>query len=230
MDLRRFRVLQAAGVSTAEIARETGHTWRTVRKYLAEDGPVVPPVAPSRAGTQPRVIDAFTGVVDEWLRHDVGLKAAVIHEQLVAEHGFTANYQRVKEYVRHARPRIAVELGGGDEPLSGLHRRFEVLPGAQAQVDWGDEGAILARAGVGKVYSSYDVVVFARPVQLLHYEHGHGDVLWLATWAPSPISVAARATRSDQCSRPWGPRHGMPVRFNVSQTMLWSRLMCSPIR
>ena len=25
-------------------------------------------------------------------------------------------------------------------PLSGLHRRFEVVPGAQAQVDWGDEG------------------------------------------------------------------------------------------
>lgn len=122
----------------------------------------MPPVAPSRAGTQPRVIDAFTGVVDEWLRHDVGLKAAVIHERLVAEHGFTANYQRVKEYVRHARPRIAAEVGGGDEPLSGLHRRFEVLPGAQAQVDWGDEGAILARAGVGKVYSFHMTLSYSR--------------------------------------------------------------------
>jgi predicted transcriptional regulator len=49
MDLRRFRALQAAGVSTAEIARETGHTWRTVKKYLGEDGPVSPPTAPPRA-------------------------------------------------------------------------------------------------------------------------------------------------------------------------------------
>jgi hypothetical protein len=35
-----------------------------------------------------------------------------------------------------ARPRIAAELDAHDEnPLSGLHRRFEVLPGAQALVD-----------------------------------------------------------------------------------------------
>ncbi len=34
-----------------------------------------------------------------------------------------------------------------------LHRRFEVIPGAQAQVDWGDEGKILAHMGIPKVYS-----------------------------------------------------------------------------
>lgn len=162
MDLRRFRALYASGVSIAEIARETGHHWRTVKKYLAEDGPVTPPVAPPRAGTQPRVIDAFTGVVDEWLRRDVGLKATVIHERLVAEYGFTANYQRVKEYVRDARPRIAVELGGGEEVLSGLHRRFEVTPGAQAQVDWGDEGGVLAGVGIGKVYSFHMTLSYSR--------------------------------------------------------------------
>ena len=34
MDLRRFRALHRAGVSIAEIARETGLHRRTVRKYL----------------------------------------------------------------------------------------------------------------------------------------------------------------------------------------------------
>jgi hypothetical protein len=42
-------------------------------------------------------------------------------------------------------PRIAAELEEADDnPLTGLRRRFEVIPGAQAQVDWGDEGDLLA--------------------------------------------------------------------------------------
>ena len=52
MDLRRFRALHAAGVPIAEIARETGHDWKTVKKYLADDAPSCPPAAPPRAGTQ----------------------------------------------------------------------------------------------------------------------------------------------------------------------------------
>ncbi len=57
-------------------------------------------------------------------------------------------------YVAQARPRIAAELADTDEnQLVGLHRRFETVPGAQAQVDWGDEGGLLAHVGVAKVYS-----------------------------------------------------------------------------
>jgi len=38
MDLRRFRALYEAGVSISAIARETGHDWRTVKKYLSYSG------------------------------------------------------------------------------------------------------------------------------------------------------------------------------------------------
>src|SRR5215213_7847862 len=131
MDIRRFRALREAGVSIAEIARETGHDWKTVKKYLAADGPVAPPAAPPRKGTQPLVIAPFTGVVDAWLRRDITLRASVIHERLAAEHGFTGHYQRVKMYVAQARPRIAAEIAACDgNPLAGLHRRFGVVPGA----------------------------------------------------------------------------------------------------
>ena len=84
MNIRRFRVLHAAGATYAEIARECGVDWRTVRKYLAEDASSAPPTAPPRAGTQPKVITPFVGVIEAWLRHDITLKGSVIHERLVA--------------------------------------------------------------------------------------------------------------------------------------------------
>lgn len=154
MNVRRFRSLHAAGATFTEIARECGCDWRTVKKYLAEDATSVPPTGPARAGTQPRVLARLEPVVEAWLRADVTLKATVIHERLVAEHGFTGHYQRVKMFCAEARPRIAAELAEADEnPLTGLHRRFEVVPGAQAQVDWGDEGGLLTQVGIGSVYS-----------------------------------------------------------------------------
>lgn len=160
MDVRRFRALHEAGVSLSAIARETGHDWRTVKKYLAESGSL-PPEAPTRRGSQPRLVDQFAELIDEWLRADVGLKGRVIHERLATEYGFTGHYQRVKMYLQEARPRIRREMGL--EPgLSGLHRRFEVVAGAQAQVDWGDEGDVLAHVGVPRVYSFHMVLSYSR--------------------------------------------------------------------
>lgn len=97
------------------------------------------------------------------LRADAGIKASVIYERLVAEHGFAHHYQRVKVYVAEARGRIAAELNTSDENhLRGLHRRFETVAGAQAQVDWGDEGDVLAHAGIPKVYSFHMVLSYSR--------------------------------------------------------------------
>ena len=56
------------------------------------------------------MIDPFTGVIDQWLRTDIRLRASVIHERLVKEYGFAGSYQRVKVYAAQARPRIAAEL------------------------------------------------------------------------------------------------------------------------
>ena len=162
MNIRRFRALHAAGASYAEIARECGCEWRTVRKYLAEDAPSSPPTGPPRAGTQPRVITPFVPLVESWLRADVTLKGTVIHERLVAEHGFTGNYQRVKVLLAELRPKIAAELAEDENPLTGLHRRFEVVPGAQAQVDWGDEGDLLAHVGIPNVYSFHMTLSHSR--------------------------------------------------------------------
>jgi hypothetical protein len=115
-------------------------------------------------------------VIDAWLRSDVMLRASVIHERLAAEHGFTSSYSAVKVYVGRARPRVATELEAGDEnPLRGLCRRFEVVPGAQAQVDWGEEVGILAHAGDRQdLLVPHGSVVLAGPVLLLCGQHGPG--------------------------------------------------------
>lgn len=160
MDLRRFKPLREAGATWKEIADELGVDPRTVKKYI--DGPPVPPAAPRRIGTQPRLIEHLAPLVDAWLAGDLTLRATVIHERLVAEHGFTGSYQRVKLYVADARPRIAAELGLPG-PLAGLHRRFETTPGAQAQVDWGTESRAVARAlGVRYVYSFHMTLSYSR--------------------------------------------------------------------
>ncbi|WP_438272561.1 hypothetical protein [Streptomyces uncialis] len=123
-------------MSLSEISRETGLDRKTVRKYLSAPGPATPP-SRSPSGRRVRVIDEFGPLIDSMLRAEVLMKAAVIHERLAQEYGFTGNYQRVKLYVQTARPRIAEELGITPKELAGMHRRFEVIPGAQAQVDWG---------------------------------------------------------------------------------------------
>jgi len=139
MDLLSYRQMAAAGASWAEIARLAGCDWRTARKYLSAERPKPPRYRP-RPSRQ-RVIDRYIDVIDVALRASKAqIRATTVYERLVADHDFPGSYQRVKEYVAGRRPEIAAELGlrsGGE-----MHRRFEVAPGAQAQVDWGHEGLL----------------------------------------------------------------------------------------
>ena len=161
MNIRRFKQLRATGMSYAEIGRECGCDWRTVRKYLSEDAPVSPPSAPSRKGTQKVAITAVIAAsVDAMLRACIDLKATVICERLADEHDVHVHYQRVKNYCRTRRPQIRAELGLDEPGAASLHRRIATLPGAQAQVDWGDEGDLLG-TGV-RVYSFHMTLSYSR--------------------------------------------------------------------
>jgi transposase len=99
MELRAFKALAEAGATWAEIARETGYDWRTVKRYLSADAGSSPP-APAKRGPGPRKTDPYAHLIDGWLRAQPKLKASVIWERLVNEHGFDGHYQRVKVYVR----------------------------------------------------------------------------------------------------------------------------------
>jgi transposase len=158
MNLRALKPLKDAGYSYAAIAAEAGCDWRTAKKYLKGD-----PATPTYGPRPPRakLIDPFTGVIDEWLRAEIKIKAKTIHERLVADpYDFPGSYQRVKQYVRIRRPQIAAELGLAE--TAPMHRRFETIAGAQAQVDWGDEGTIWTPAGELSAYSFHMVLGYSR--------------------------------------------------------------------
>jgi transposase len=154
MNIRAMRSLRTAGASWAGIARETGCDYRTVKKYLADGAPSSPPKV-TRSQHPPKVIEPYAAIIDGWLEREPRLRGTVIHERLVTEHGFAYSYQRVKMYLAEARDRV--------NPQSPeLHRRFEVLPGAQAQVDWGDEGVITTPFGPLHVYSFHMTLSHSR--------------------------------------------------------------------
>jgi transposase len=160
MKLRAFKPLRDAGASWAEIARAAGCDWRTAKKYLEQEGSQPPSYGPRRSPG--RVIDPYTDVIDAWLRAEPRLKASVIHERLAADpYRFGGHYQRVKVYVRQRRPEILAELGH-DEVGGGFHARFATTAGAQAQVDWGDEGTITTTHGDLPVYSFHLVLSYSR--------------------------------------------------------------------
>jgi transposase len=145
---RRFKALAEAGATWAEIARESGYDWRTVKRYLTADAPATPP-APAKRGPGPRKTDPYAHLIDAWLRAQPKLKAGVIWERLVAEHRFTGHYQRVKVYVRENRARLAPPSPSQWGSTAGSRSS----PGAQTQVDWGDEGEIQTQAGPLQVSS-----------------------------------------------------------------------------
>lgn len=136
MDLLSYRQMVAAGASWAEIARLAGCDWRTARKYLSAERRRPPRYKPR--SPRPKLIDPYVDLIDAELRASKAqIHATTVHERLASGHGYPGSYQRVKEYVRTRRPEIAAELGL--RTRSEMHRRFEVAPGAQAQVDWGHE-------------------------------------------------------------------------------------------
>jgi transposase len=132
-ELIRRKVLNE-GQSQRQVARELGHSRKTIAKALALRIP------PGYRLTEPRrrpVIEPFTHIIDAWLeqnkkaRRKQKLTAVGIHERLRDEYGFTGHYGTVQRYIKDATNRQKEVF----MPL-----QFE--PGEEAQVDW-HEGYII---------------------------------------------------------------------------------------
>ena len=134
-DIRR---LGRGGASVASIARDTGVSEPTVRKYLRETDLSERPPAVGRAPESP-LLEPFAALVDSWLLEDRRCwykqrhTAKRVFDRLVAEKGFEGSYSTVRRYVRRRREELAAELDAREAQGFLL---LDWLPG-ECQVDFG---------------------------------------------------------------------------------------------
>ena len=125
-----IRVLHRHGKSIREIARETGVSRNTVRRYLRDEEAARYKPRPSRSTK----LDPFKAYVAERLGSAAPewIPASVLLMEL-RERGYSGGYTMLKLFVASLRPQQSVE------PVI----RFETGPGEQMQVDW----AVIRRGG-----------------------------------------------------------------------------------
>lgn len=116
-----------------------------------EVAPVDPPVQPSQCEPFREIILA---------KLELGLSAKRIHQDLVREHGFAAEYHSVRRFVRRL---------GQSRPLP--FRRMECAPGDEAQVDFGKGAPVLQPSGRKKRPHLFRVV-------LSHSRKAYSEVVW----------------------------------------------------
>ncbi|WP_374713746.1 IS21 family transposase [Symbiobacterium terraclitae] len=113
--------LRAQGKSIRDIARITGHSRNTVRKYLRDRGESRPKPRRRRASK----LEPYLDELHYWMGEGV-FNCEVLLEKLQAK-GYTGSRTILKDYVKRFRP--------PRRPKAVM--RYETRPGEQAQVDWG---------------------------------------------------------------------------------------------
>jgi transposase len=119
LDLEEFLMLRDLfnkELSISEIARRTGHSRGTVRKYLRSQ---VPPTPQGRS-KKPSKLDGYREYIIQRL-HEYPLSAKRFYRE-IQEKGFTGKYTIVKDFIREVRPKATVPAV----------YRYETKPGIQS--------------------------------------------------------------------------------------------------
>lgn len=118
--------------SIRQIAEETGHHRKTVRKALAG----MEPRYRRQQESACRVMDSVGLIVENWLKQDLEHPrkqrhtARRIHQRLVEEHQFEGAESTVRRWVRYSKFRLGVGTSPAVVPLDPEVAR-------EAEVDWG---------------------------------------------------------------------------------------------
>lgn len=116
-----LHTMKAEGKSIREIARETGHSRNTIRRYLR--GEFIPQKGTRKSrGSK---LDPFKPFLQERLQE--GIYNCEVLIELLREKGYTGGRTILKDYVKDFRPPKQVPAV----------LRYETKPGEYAQVDWG---------------------------------------------------------------------------------------------
>jgi transposase len=126
------------GKGVRQIARETGHDRKTIRKVLRGE-----PSGYGQRRSQPYpALSRYLELIDSWLEGDKEAPkkqrhtATRIYHRLVSEAGFEGGETTVRQYVRQARIRLGV---GGNTAFIPL----EPDCGKEAEADWGGAVGII---------------------------------------------------------------------------------------
>lgn len=135
------RKFQIEGKPVKQIARETGLSRNTVRKYVRD--PQLPVYNRTEPYARPALGD-FTGVVDEILSADKDLPrkrrhtAKRIFERLRDEWGYAGGESTVRAYVAERKREMGIAARAVTFPIDHQPRE------AAAQMDWGERVAAIA--------------------------------------------------------------------------------------
>jgi len=141
-----LRDLFNEGLSISEIARQTGHDRKTIRKYINSETPPLRNERPIKPGK----LDPHKDYIACRLKEHPFSALRLYRE--IQEQGFTGKYGIVKNFIREVRPKI-------DVPAV---YRYETKPGVQAQVDWAECGKIEIDGKIRKLYCFTVVLGFSR--------------------------------------------------------------------
>ena len=109
--------------SISQVARETGMSRNTIKKYLREGEKVHKNVGKAK----PSKLDDYKPAIRQLLAAGI-YNATVIHER-ISDMGYTGGISILRDFIKPLRP-PALKTGTAV-------RRFETKPGKQAQMDWG---------------------------------------------------------------------------------------------
>lgn len=113
--------MKAEGKSIREIARISGHSWNTIRRYLRANGLPERKPRPNRLSK----LDPFKPLLQEMMNQ--GIFNCEVLFRLLREQGYQGGRTILKDYGMDFRPPKQVPAVP----------RYETKPGEYAQVDWG---------------------------------------------------------------------------------------------
>ena len=162
-----IQFMKRQGMTISEIARETGRSRKTIRKYLERgEAPRYGPRTP-----RPPVLEPYKEGVSS-LFHK-GIHNAVVLYERISELGYPGSYTVVKRFIAPLREEVS-------KPKATL--RFETKPGEQSQVDWGHFKVFFEKTGRSEWrylflmilgWSRYRAGCFLRSQDTEHFLWGH---------------------------------------------------------
>ena len=138
--------LHQQGLSVSAIARHTGLSRGTVRKYVTRG--IEPPAYGPRL-PRPSLLAPFEHYLRDRLNAFQELTGSRLHRE-IRELGYSGGYTAVKDFLREVRPRQS----------AGFEVRFETPPGRQAQVDFAHFRTVFAdEPGAERIVWLFSVVL-----------------------------------------------------------------------